>query len=364
MYEPLDTTKFLEGRNQWRKVLNNTWAHLATNSAIRGLDIVNLPPRDVSTWNESSWERFMAQLEVSSLVLWDGSKSMLGGTTWHYRLQATLRYLFLDHLQSLKVFNIKSPIDNLSQVRFSLHPYCSPWSLGNDGRPLLGALEELRLVDRVVDIDLLNFICSCNSKIRKLHLTNCVLLHIDEEWAREMAKGFGYEMMTWETVFDKLRCSASALEEFAVDYPVPIPLTSAEYLWSLENNGRYVPPAEERREVKRMREIETSRLFDYRLGMIFPDEPALPAEDKMIARFEDGADFAAYQRLIQVHLLVRASSRPACAQSAGTTMPSSIGSPRTSSRSTHASSAYAPGSHDARVTAASRLILLGKRNPR
>ncbi|KAI1331462.1 hypothetical protein F5Y16DRAFT_422987 [Xylariaceae sp. FL0255] len=245
----------MEEKNQWRKVMSEVWSQLAKNMTVCELKIANLPPKIPSSWKGgSSFGNFLSRLKTVEMGFWATKYDFYGG---------------------------------FDGVATHTHPL--PYSMLYGS---LKQLEELRLFNCVIEEGLVHLACgrSYSNRLRKLHLSNCIIL----EYADESVSLTADEVVptSWEDFLTDIRVSGPVLEEFIVDYPEPIPLTIDEYKWSLMNDDMYIPPPEEEEDTSRFRQSLNhngrARLFDYRIMMPEPGF-ALPNEAVLRVEFENAA---------------------------------------------------------------------------
>ena len=164
-----------EEREPWLYCMQKTYESLAMNEDYRGgLEIICLPPVQISTFSSSVWHTFLSRLTSIKF-------SMLGqdnGAGWHSNTQES----YTNFCNRLSDFVFKS-LSSCTSLDFASHEYmplgCSGYN--HMALPLraehLPLLQHLRLEQCFIGPELLTFLRAHSSTLTSLHLQNCMSAH-------------------------------------------------------------------------------------------------------------------------------------------------------------------------------------------
>lgn len=172
-----------EKSQAWRALIAKTFEALAQNKKLKALEIVNLPPKEVSTYQSPAFHAFLATLNRFSLSLWGGKDSQGLCTNLlkpYLTFLSKLDQFFFNHLHSVTSFVLKASEAGPLGLQGGHH---APLALDQTQMP---ALRTLHLEHVFLCAELLDFLGGHAHVLESLTLHRCFAatelwdMHIDE----------------------------------------------------------------------------------------------------------------------------------------------------------------------------------------
>lgn len=290
--EPDDVVRSKEDGAAWRALMAKSWNALIQNQEpkFRSLEIRQLRPIRVSTFNDPAFHDFLGQFERFELSIYgadNGAGWNINKNEIYETFMPKLDEYFFNHLISVTDLVFKAsangPLgleEGNSHIRLALN------------RNHMPALQKVYLEYILVGPELIDFVIGHKETLKSLTMRRC---------SADMYGGTND--IPWKTFFDSLRnAKPQKLRHLELLFD-KVPLTREDN-FDLEEDEAKVPA-----EVKQVRQIlanDTSRrIFPY---TYLDDKYGFIAgvDDENLAAFQRGDDQASYDRLME---LINANAR-------------------------------------------------------
>ncbi|KAL7921602.1 hypothetical protein ACQKWADRAFT_295516 [Trichoderma austrokoningii] len=260
-----------ERQDKWRALMNETWAALVTNTAVRELILDELPPKWTSTFYTDEYHQFLNRLESATIHIF----GMQNGQ-WRTNITngcedflSSLDVAFFRHMKQLKYLYIWAT-DPLGRANEDT-PYKElPLRPGD-----LPLLQSLTLENYFVSPELVLFIKDHAQILKSLRLN----------------ESFCGEKLSWAEFFDQVyEAKPSFIELIYRDNKAPFMIDDEVDMWMSDEPA--LVRIRQKMEADPTLEVFRQGYLDSDTGVLFFD----PDED--VKRFIQGDDQRAYVRLM------------------------------------------------------------------
>ncbi len=272
----------------WRALMAKTYQALSRNKMthLKALEIRQLVPKMVSTFNDPSFHEFLGQIERFSLSIYgedNGAGWQINKVPQYCTIMSKLDGYFFDHLNSVTDLILKAPeegplgLDGMNHI---------PLPLKKDHMP---SLKSIYLEYIFLGPDLLDFLTGHTKTLESLTMRKC--------FGSPSENTIADNGIHWSDFLDSLHnAKFQSLRRFDI-VPDPTPLVDGEFEDDKEDDDEDELPDE----VKEAREILANdgcrRVFAYaslddKYGEVYEDD------EENLARFQSGEDQASYEKLM------------------------------------------------------------------
>lgn len=276
----------------WRALMAKSFEAVAQNKNLKSLQVIQLPPREVSVFRHPTFHEFLGTLDRFALSLWGDDN----GAGWKTNtLEPYLGFLskldqfFFNHLHCTTEFSLKA--DEAGPIGLKGR-YHAPLALNATQMP---RLQSLHLEHIFICRELVNFLVGHADGLESMLLHNCYggvnqLINDDPDGDDEGEVENGIH---WHVLFNAL-ADAKPKQLWRVE------ITPTELCYYYPYGDKGADESDETRKVRRiLQEDPKRRLFAYKIlddkyGMLFDDE------DENRTAFLRGDDQRAYDRLMEI----------------------------------------------------------------
>lgn len=276
----------LEAEDTRRRLLADTWAALALNTAVRELTVNRFVPVWTSAFHRDAFRALLGRLESLHINIYgtrNGNRRINTVSAYRDSLQSMLKVLFL-HSSSLKRLSLHASQHALLGSR---GPYHIPLSLKATQLP---HLEHLSIKNCFIGFELAHFINGHTATLRSLELHNCY----SYRGAGDNDEAGG---MSWAAFLAMITRPTLNLRHFAIiDDHIPLTIDDPRL-------AKYNPDsADEPEDVKNVRRAQKARpqtrLFLYGFLREYSGELWMN-KDAILGSFDAEDDQTAYDKLME-----------------------------------------------------------------